>query len=88
MIANFSVLDKIFESHLVINLSINLGEFKILDRKQFAYQNRIRLNHQLANLSGYLYENLRNKEHTIGAFIDIKLYPTINCKPSCVQLSI
>jgi exonuclease III len=69
-IAILSVQAKIFESYLDIHLTNYLKEFKILDCRQFAYQKGKSVNLLLADLSSYINENLSNKEHTIGVFID------------------
>jgi hypothetical protein len=80
-IALLSLLDKIFESYIDIQLTSYLQEFKILDSRQFAYQKNKGAEILLADLSDYINSNLSRKEHTLAVFIDYsKAFDTLDHK--------
>jgi len=70
-IAILSVIDKIFERYIDINLSNYLNKYEIIDSRQFAYQKGKGVDNLFADLSDYVNTNLSKKEHTLALFLDM-----------------
>lgn len=69
-ISILSVLDKIFETYLDLQLTDYMKKFDLHDKHQYAYQKGKGVNQLFCDLSDYLNSSLSKKHHVLAIFCD------------------